>query len=173
LIPASYARSVRLRDELDRLAEIAKKTEKMWNLGQMVAEVEGKKVETEIRQRPKLSTNNVTVTITPANPEPKAPAKSATPAPNLLGAWSSALSQQDAFALLFKADGTFALVHVKNGKKTQTTGKSSLAGNLLTLTSTDGTRLAGTITMKSATEFEFRSEKSPNNARPLTFKKAS
>jgi uncharacterized protein (TIGR03066 family) len=187
-LPASSTSDTRLREELDNLAEIAKKTEKTWNIGQMITSPVAQTESDSPAEQPKSSDNEPEIIIAPVTakkapsqtqagaptPPPATAAPQATAKTNpLVGKWSATLSNEDAFALLLKSDGSFVLVHVKNSKTTQTTGKTTLAGNLLTLTSTDGTKLAGTVTMKSATEFNFRPQSSTGKSKALVFKKAS
>lgn len=185
-LPANSTSDTRLREELDNLAEIAKKTEKTWNIGQMVTSPVAQADSTSPAEQPKASDDEpeiiiapVTIKKAPSQPQTGAPTPPQAAAPiaaqknPLVGKWSATLSNEDAFALLLKKDGSFVLVHVKSGKTTQTSGNTTLAGNLLTLTSTDGTKLAGTVTMKSATEFNFRPQSTTGKSKALVFKKAS
>ncbi len=67
------------------------------------------------------------------------------------------------------AAGTFALVTVVSGKTSQSSGKYIFTSKTLTLTDTKGTRIAGTVTINSQSQFTFL----PTGATtPLTFKKA-
>ena len=54
-VKAKHARGIQLRDELDLLAEIATDTEKLWNVGRAVGEVDGERVGLGLQQRAKFS----------------------------------------------------------------------------------------------------------------------
>ena len=69
-----------------------------------------------------------------------------------------------------KADGTFVLVHVNQGKQTRSSGKFTLSGQLLTLAGTDGSKLAGNIGGVSGQEFQFQPTGGKGSS--LTFKKS-
>jgi hypothetical protein len=54
-VKAKNARGIQLRDELDLLAEIAGNTQKLWNVGKVVGEVDGRQVKLGLQQRAQLS----------------------------------------------------------------------------------------------------------------------
>lgn len=150
-----------VREEIERLAKIAGATQSLW------------KLETSAEKRAPAAS-------TPANKPAGEPAKTATKPPParaatgqnpLVGRWSAARSKTEAFAMELKADGTFVLVHVNQGKQTRSTGKFVFSGNQLTLSGDDGSKLAGTVALQSAGEFQF--QPSGGKQARLTFKKAS
>ncbi len=135
----------RLKTELNRLAEIAKSTETLWNLTA-------------------VQTNKPVTTSPTALPKPAA-------TPSLAGKWSAAKSAKEAFAVQLTADGKYTLVHVADGKQTKSSGTFTLAGQQLTLAGSDGTKIAGNITSQSQQQFVFAP--SGSKAAPLTFKRAT
>jgi hypothetical protein len=139
-----------LRDEINRLAILAKETSNIW----VVADTNVK------------SENSGT-----SNPQaPAAPSTSTDVGSpkSLNGTWSATRSNTEAFAVAFKADGTFNLVYVNNGKQTRTSGKFTADNGSLTLAGSDGVRLNGKLARVSESEFRFTLQ---NNA-VLTFTKA-
>ena len=69
------------------------------------------------------------------------------------------------------SDGTFTLVYMNNGKQSKSTGKYTLAGGQLTLSTNEGGKFNGSISNVTAKSFEFIP---PTNANgKLTFQKAS
>ena len=132
-----------LRDEINRLAVLAKENESVWRIGSEVptgnvAETRGKTVPVE--------TGNT-----------------------LTGNWSAARSATEAFALRFNEDGTFVLVYVKSGKQTRSNGKFTQDGTSLALVGDRGLKLSGKLTVESQTRFQFQ----PNGSAALTFRKAA
>lgn len=57
-LQAKHTRGVQLRDELDLLMEIAGSTEKLWNVGNVVGEVDGRQVKLGLQQRAQFSVSN-------------------------------------------------------------------------------------------------------------------
>ncbi len=133
-----------LRDEIDRLANLAKETESFWQFESGTA----------------------------SEPTDEA-AKPAATTGSLVGRWSAARSDKEAFAVQFQAGGTFTLVYVNQGKQTRSTGTFTIEGQSLTLAGSQGMRLTGTVSGQSDTEFRFLPKNSPSGAAPLTFKKAT
>jgi len=121
-----------LRDQINRLAVLAKGTEAIW-------------------YRAELETESNTVDN------------------SLLGKWSASRSESEAVAIEFKSDRAFNMVFVTSGSPSKSSGTFSLENGTLTLSGSDGTQLAGKITLISAVEF--RLELLPG--KQLTFKKAS
>lgn len=88
------------------------------------------------------------------------------------GRWSASRASNEAFAILFDANGSFVLVSIRDGKQTKSTGKFSVVGSDLSLESTDGTRLKGTFVMKSAGEFSFQPSSTTGTVAPFNFRKS-
>jgi hypothetical protein len=131
-----------LRDAVNRLAILAKSTDKIWALN----------------------------TEKPAPADPKTGNKQRTPttAATLVGKWSAARSATEAFAVEFTANGTFNLVYINNGKQTKSTGKFTVTAGSLSLVGDDGLKLEGKLTRDSDTQFSL----AVRNSRALVFKKA-
>lgn len=132
----------KLADEIRGLAEIAIETEKLWDFG-----------------------GAASASSPAATPAPESTS------PSLVGRWSASRSKTEAFAIHFKADNTFLLVYVKDGKQTRSTGKFTVKGKKLSLEGKDGFRLSGAIESHSGKEFRFIPENSTSGG--LTFKQAT
>jgi hypothetical protein len=156
--------SEQFRDELDKLADMADKTQKIW-----------KSEGVRIRQATEATESDSTETATPAPstaatpnqaPATTAPSTPATPAPaptqpdtnsaapatsSLAGKWIATPTTNEAFALQIDADSSFKLVHVKGTKSTKSKGTWTLAGTTLTLKGDDSssTTITGTIARQS------------------------
>jgi hypothetical protein len=166
-----------LRDEINRLAILARDTEALWDLEETAGgasenlsatENAGatKVVEPSVAQSP-LNTTQSTAPVTQPLPVP------AVVSPNSLhGRWSASRSTTDAFAILLNADNTFVLVSVSGGKQSRSTGKFTLLNNLLTFEGSDGSRLSGTVTLVSGPEFRFEQQSTGATSPALTFRKA-
>lgn len=149
-----------LRDEVNRLAIVAKDNESMW-----AGEEESQPQETQPQQPQQ-----------PQSPAPQSPAPQQTqPQPNsnpasttLVGRWSAARSNTEAFAVEFTAGQTFNLVYVNNGQQTKSSGTFTLENGTLSLIGTDGTQTKGTLTLNSGTQFTLTLP----NANALVFRKA-
>ncbi|MCP4787108.1 MAG: hypothetical protein GY903_32120 [Fuerstiella sp.] len=139
-----------LRDEINRLAILAKETSAIWAVA---------------------DTGTDSDRTSPDAPKPQAVPKTL---PNsgsqqsLNGTWSAARSDTEAFAVAFRTDGTFNLVYVNNGKQTKTSGKFSITDSSLTLAGSDGVRLVGKLTWVSDREFRF----APQDTAALKFTRA-
>ncbi len=120
-----------LRDEINRLAVVAKRNAAVWEQESADAE-------------------------TPA----AATEPSGVSATTLVGNWSAARSATEAFAIEFTAKGSFNLVFVNNGKQAKSSGTFSIAAGILTMSGSDGLKLSGAIRMTSATTFTFTPENS-------------
>lgn len=146
--------SEQFRDELDKLADMADKTQKIW-----------KSEGVRIRQatEPTEPETDASETTTPATAAPTTPA---TPAPattqpetnsaapntsSLAGKWIATPTTNEAFALQIDADSSFKLVHVKGTKSTKSKGTWTLTGTTLTLKGDDSssTTITGTIARQS------------------------
>ena len=139
-----------LRDEINRLAILAKETSAIWVVADAPADSDKPSAE-----------------VPKAEATPSTPSDSGSQQP-LSGTWSATRSATEAFAVAFKADGTFNLVYVNNSKQTKTSGKFSINSGSLTLAGNDGIRLVGKMTRVSDKEFQF----APQNTAVLTFTRA-
>lgn len=134
-----------LREKIDLLANLAKETEGFWQF------------------------DAATASESPAADSTETGTKTT----SLVGRWSAARSESEAFAAKFEANGTFTLVYVKQGRQTRSTGKFTLQGQSLTLEGNQGLRLTGSVISQSDEEFRFLPKDSSSGATPLTFKKAT
>lgn len=139
-----------LRDTINRMAVTAKNNADMW------ANAEQKSA-----TNPKVST--------PAPSTPTVPTTPTVSATTLQGKWTAARSQNEAFGVEFKTDGTFNLVYINNGKQSKSAGQFTIQAGSLKLNGNDGMKLEGKLTMTTSTEFRFE----PANSAAMTFKKAS
>ena len=135
-----------LRDEINRLAVLAKENETVWRIA------ETPKPATTPRKQVEKSTTPVATA----------------PSTILTGSWSAARSDKEAFAIRFKSDGTFLLIYIKDSKQTRSSGKFTQDAQSLTLEGKGGLRLTGTFSSQSEQEFRFQ----PKNSTALTFRKA-
>jgi hypothetical protein len=133
-----------LRDQINRLAVIARDNAKLWT----------------------LTAGNNKKDATPAPPESQT--TTAAPASRLTGKWSAARSATEAFAVQFTEPATFQLVYIKDRQQTHSTGSFTIADNTLTLTGTDGVKLQGSLKIVSPSEFRFQ----PTGTSELVFAKA-
>ncbi len=166
-----------LRDEINRLAILARDTESLWNLEESAGGASKNSSEAEISGATKVVAPSVA-------PSPLNTAQSTAPAtqtlpeaaavsPNSLhGRWSASRSATDAFAILLNADNTFVLVNVSGGKQARSTGKFTVLSNQLTLEGSDGSRLSGTVKLVSDSEFRFEQQSTGATTAALTFRKA-
>lgn len=135
-----------LRDEINRMAVLAKENEAIWRIG-----------------------DNAKTAATPQEPSEKSSDTGTTaPGSALTGNWSAARSSKEAFAIRFEADGTFQLIYIKDGKQTRSSGKFTQDAQSLTLEGKDGLRLTGSFSLQSEKQFQFQ----PRNSTQLTFRKA-
>ena len=181
-----------LRDEINRLAILARDTESLWNLEESAGGAALTQTTTANGGATKVAAVPTTAapvtapaTVTPPAPAATAPSASTTQpasptaaspqlaANALLGRWSASRSATEAFAILFNADGTFVLVSVSNGKQARSTGKFTLQNSQLTLETSDGGRLLAKVTLVTASEFRFEQQQTTSvTGTPLTFRKA-
>jgi hypothetical protein len=131
-----------VRDEINRLAQIATETESLW--------------------QQKTSSGKAST-----NPQTQTPVTSST----LTGKWSATRSATEAFAIQFNGDGTFVLVYVNGSKQSRSTGKFTLSGESLTLDGQQGFRLTGTVKSLKEKEFEFLPQAAAQGS-ALLFKRA-
>lgn len=151
-LPNEAITGQKLRDEINRLAVLAKGTVDLWKMpGGDDKPADAK-------------------AIAPAQAGGKQVAAESTTAASLVGAWSAAKSKTEAIAIRFAADNKFQLVYVKSGKQSKSNGKFTVTGENLSLVGDDGVRLEGKLVIASATAFTF----TPSAAiGPLQFKKAT
>ncbi len=123
----------------------------------------------------------VTTTSPSSNPAASGVTPAAAPSANsgtvvqssaLTGRWSASRAANEAFALRFDANGSFVLVSIKDSKQGKSSGKFSINGSQLTLEGTDGTRLTGTVEMKSASEFSFQPTATIGTVAAFNFRKS-
>ena len=137
-----------VRDEINRMAIIARDNSSIWASESQLKPTEDSKE---------------TPTETPTTPQTTQLSKE-----TLTGKWSAAKSATEAFGVEFKADGTFNLVYIKASNQTKSSGSFAIAAGKLTLTGSDGLKLEGSVELKSASEFSFK----PANGDALNFIKA-
>ncbi|MCC9607926.1 hypothetical protein LOC68_02640 [Blastopirellula sp. JC732] len=150
ILPNESITGQKLRDEINRLAVLAKGTVDLWKM----PGAEAKPTDTK-----------PTETSSPASPSPES-----TSTASLIGAWSASKSKTEAIAIRFESGDKFQLVYVKAGKQSKSSGKFSINGDKLQLVGDDGIRLEGKLVIASATKFTF----TPSAAiGPLQFNKAA
>lgn len=182
-----------LRDEINRLTSIAKESELLWQIEpartqsktdsattvpdaavrlEETSSAAGKPAET-------VNSGETTVPVTnPASPvlTPAAPAPTANStdvqSSAFTGRWSASRASNEAFAILFDANGSFVLVSIKDGKQAKSAGKFIVNGAQLTLEGKDGVRLNGTFQMKSSTEFSFQPASAGGTVAAFNFRKS-
>ena len=91
---------------------------------------------------------------------------------SLVGKWSAAPSEKDAFAIQLDAAGKFVLVHVNQGKQTKSSGKYTFTNQQLTLAGDDGTQISGTVTSSTAQDFTFKIQTKSEKPPVLAFRRA-
>lgn len=138
--------SVQLRDEITRLAELARQSEALWRPSGGSQAGDGSKP-----------------------PSPAATDGAGGGATELVGRWSASRSSKEAFALQLNRDGSFVLVYVRDGKQSRSQGSFTRSGSSLQLRARNLT-LSGTLSQVSSRQFTLQLENAP---KPLTFKRAS
>jgi len=181
-----------IRDEINRLAILARDKEAVWNL----EEIHGGAslpvtVASETQAfRSALAPQDVVATspgsvpgslpVAPNAPTSAAPATIPRAMPpaievslnSLQGRWAASRSATEAFAMQINGDSTFVLVSIISGKQARSSGKLTLLNGQLTLEGSDGIRIAGSVTMVSASELQFSSQSTSGAAAVLSFRKA-
>ncbi|PQO44234.1 CesT family type III secretion system chaperone [Blastopirellula marina] len=143
-LPNESMTGQKLRDEINRLAVLAKGTVDLWKMPG--------------------SEDKAT-----AQPAPSQSTEKSISAASLIGAWSASKSKTEAIAIRFSAADKFQLVYVKSGKQSKSNGNFTINGDKLSLVGENGIRLEGKLVIASATDFTF----TPSAAiGPLQFKKA-
>lgn len=139
--------SQRLRDTINQMAILAKANSEMWANAEQTS----------------TSTPDANSATTPT-----ATAPTSVSTTTLQGKWTASRSDKEAFGIEFKSDRTFSLVYINNGQQSKSAGQFTMTSDSLSLTGNDGLKLAGKISMTSATEFKFE----PANMAALVFTKA-
>lgn len=83
------------------------------------------------------------------------PRNAAAPVGDIVGQWSTARSSDEAFAMQLNSDGSFILIFVRRGEQSFSTGKFTLSGSQLTLTTSDGGEFTGKVSNLTLLGFEF------------------
>jgi hypothetical protein len=187
-----------LRDEINRLALIAKDSESLWqiepartltvtesSITESSKTVPDSALRLEIAQSsaiPPANSSNSAVSVggnlgAVANPAPTPGTAAITSIASVqpsafIGRWSASRAANEAFAILFDATGTFVLVSIRDGNQAKSSGKYSVSGSELTLESTDGTRLSGKFELKSASEFSFQPSSTNGTVAAFNFRKS-
>jgi hypothetical protein len=147
-----------LQGELGKMAAIAESTASLW--------------ETSASSAPSASTpSNQPVINNQAAPSQIAQSQAAASNNNFVGKWAASRSRTEAFAMQLNQDGSFVLVYVKDGKQSRSTGKFTVGGGQLILTTTDGGKFSGQVSNQTARSFDFLPPST--KATKLTFQRAS
>jgi hypothetical protein len=174
----SNQKAISLRDEINRLAILARDTETLWNLDEASGGAPLATAGSPQTQATKSTATPTTPQVDTAAPTTSSPpATVESPVPNLAvrtlqGRWAASRSATDAFALQLNSNATFVLVSVTNGRQSRATGKFTLQNNQLTLEGSDGIRLVAAVKLLSAAEFQFLQQTAGKSAAPLSFRKA-
>lgn len=187
-----------IRDEINRLAILARDKEAVWNLEEIhggaslpvTAASETQAFRSVPAPQDALAASpgsgpgslpgspNAPASAAPAtSPPTTSPINSGTPATevslnSLQGRWAASRSATEAFAMQINGDSTFVLVSVISGKQARSSGKLTLLNGQLTLEGSDGIRIAGSVTMVSASELQFSPQSTSGAAAVLSFRKA-
>ncbi len=169
-------KDVLLRDEINRLAILARDMETVWNLDE-------KSGGSPIGAAGSAAIEATKVAPTTANPIAATPERTSAPvntagavpeltAAALQGRWAASRSATEAFAMQLNNDSTFVLVSVIHGKQLRSSGKFALANGQLTLDGSDGVKIVGIVKLNSATEFQFAQQSAGVTGATLSFSKA-
>jgi uncharacterized protein (TIGR03066 family) len=151
-----------LRDELSKMAAIAESTANLWEVNAAGA------APAPAVTAPAISAPSNQPVVNNQTAPAQAPSAGAS---NFVGKWSAARSASEAFAMQLNNDGSFVLVFVKDGKQSKSSGKFTLGGNQLVLTTSDGGKFTGQVANLTAKSFEFTPV--GGKASKLTFQRAS
>lgn len=157
-----------LRDEIKRLAILARDSENLWNLDNQFGGRPVQAADSTGLEASKSSQTAVTPWIESSSAAPNAELSVAA----LLGRWSAGRTTTEAFALQLNADSTFVLVSVVSGKQSRSSGTFSVQGHRLSLEGSDGSKIVATLTLISAGEFQFLQQAAGASGTPLNFRKA-
>jgi len=159
-----------LREEINRLAILARDNETLWNLDE------------ESGGRPMDVTSSVVLEalkLSPAavaNPwiaDSSSPRSADLSLASLLGRWSASRTTTEAFAVQFNADSTFVLVSVVGGKQSRSSGRFGLQNNQLSLDGSDGTKMIAVVKLISASELLFTQQTAGVSGTALSFRKTN
>ncbi len=163
-------KDVLLRDEINRLAILARDLETVWNLdeksgGSPIGAAGSAAIEAT-KMAPVTANSNVTAPVNTTDSQPELTAAA------LQGRWAASRSVTEAFAMQLNSDSTFVLVSVINGKQLRSSGKFAFANGQLTLDGSDGVKVVGLVKLNSATEFQFAQQSAGVTGATLSFSKA-
>jgi hypothetical protein len=183
-----------LRDEIHRLVLVAKDSETVWQTDpaqtlsrtDSATTVPNTAVRLEaipqdvapLNSPTSAVTGNAGTNVTPGTTTPTSIATNPALSPVTTTGSPSTMNtpvvqaSNEAFAILFDANGSFVLVSIKDGKQAKSSGKFTVNGAQLTLEGTDGTRLNGGVAMKSATEFSFQPTSANGTVAAFNFRKS-
>ncbi len=161
-----------LREELRKLGQLAENTAGLWDMSAPNTNVAttpaAPAAGAKAGQNLTINTNGGAKNAA-APPAGVGAAAAPAAAGSLLGKWSAARSNKEAFAIQLNGDSTFVLVYIKDGKQSRSSGKFTLSGSQLTLTGSDGTQFSGGVSGVTAKTFDF----APPRGTKLTFQKAA
>ncbi len=158
-LPNEAVTGLKLRDEISRLAILARDTENLWNMNPVVKPA--------ATQDPKNASGDATLAVTQPVSAPSPTGSVST----LKGSWSVVKSSTEAFAVEFRDDGMFVLIYVNSGQQTRSSGTYLRTLETLTFSGEKGFTLSGGLTMVSDAEFQFRPASEAGSSDPLTFKR--
>lgn len=170
--------NVELRDEINRLAILARDSESLWNLDEANGGAQPGADGGTGNEASKSSSGSATpwVDSSPAvtSPQPANAGNSVSDVSlgTLSGRWAASRSTTEAFAMQLNSDMTFVLVSVISGRQSRSSGKLTLQNNQLTLEDSKGVRIVGLVKSLSASEFQFTQQTAGNSSAALTFRKA-
>lgn len=150
---------LKLRDEISRLAILARDTENLWNMNSVIKPAPA--------PDPGNTSDDATLAGTPpvSVPSPKVSVST------LKGSWSVVKSSTEAFAVEFRDNGMFVLIYVNNGQQTRSSGTYQRTFENLTFSDEKGFTLSGRLTAVSEAEFQFRPASEAGSSDPLTFRR--
>ena len=157
-----------LRDEINRLAILARDNETLWNLENQFGGRPIQAADTAMLEASKFAQTEVAPSIVSSSAATSAELSVAA----LQGRWSASRTSTEAFALQLNADSTFALVSVVNGKQSRSSGTFLLQSDRLSLEGSDGSKNVATLKMISAGEFQFIQQATAGSGTALNFRKA-
>ena len=176
-----------LRDNLAVLAGVAENSATLWDLAPVAgkgqpnqppatAQVGPPQIAPPQNAQPVSPVANQTAPVANQTPQnggnpaaQAAPAVANNPASSALaGKWLATISEKEALAALLNADGTYTIVHVKDGKQTKSNGNYAFTGGVLSFTASNGDKLGGNISAITEGSFDY----TPNTGTKLTFKRS-
>ena len=166
LLPNTAIDSLTLRDEINRLALLARDTESAWKLPDDKQATASTAQDAVASIPTKSASSEAGVTTASADNSPA----TAVAVDSLVGRWSAVTADNAAFAADFQSTGKFVLVHVSQGRQTRSTGSFVVQSQNLILTGDDGLRLTGIIQIVADNTFQFTPSASTT---PLTFNRAN